>query len=258
MSDELAVIEQRPIVAGNPLDLPSGMFKEALTRRGDNRKALMDWVRDALQEGRDFHVINGRKSMGKSGAEKICGMLGLKVVFPSLADYEKCALEGKPILDIILRCHVLDAQDRVVADGVGARNVEKDHGDLNKALKMAEKSAMIDAVLRCAGLSEVFTQDIEDMGAEAVKVEPVRPTEYVFGGGGGSGGGPGIKSPGGTAPDRKASPKQVKFMNDLIDKSGVPLKEFLEKYGVVSVDDMPFSSVNAAIDWLKTYEDVPQ
>lgn len=243
MSDELAVIEQKPAAVGNPLDLPSGQFKEALTRRGDNRKALMDWVRDALQEGRDFHVINGRKSMGKSGAEKICGMLGLKVVFPSLPDYERCALEGKPIIDIILRCHVLDAQDRVVADGVGARNVDKDNGDLNKALKMAEKSSMIDAVLRCAGLSEVFTQDIEEMSA----VQNVRfPMPE---------GGPG---PGSGLEIRKASPKQVKYIADLLNQSGVPLKEFLAKYGIVAVADMPFASVNSAIDWLKGFGDVPQ
>ena len=51
----------------------------------------------------------------------------------------------------------------MVADGVGARIIAQDNGDINKALKMAEKSAHIDATLRMAGLSEVFTQDIEDM-----------------------------------------------------------------------------------------------
>ena len=49
------------------------------------------------------------------------------------------------------------------ADGVGARSLKQDYGDINKSLKMAEKSAHIDATLRMAGLSEVFTQDIEDM-----------------------------------------------------------------------------------------------
>jgi hypothetical protein len=49
-----------------------------------------------------------------------------------------------------------------VAEGVGARSLAQDYGDVNKALKMAEKSAHIDATLRLAGLSEVFTQDIED------------------------------------------------------------------------------------------------
>ena len=55
----------------------------------------------------------------------------------------------------------------VAAEGTGARTVDKqDRGDINKSLKMAEKSAHIDATLRVAGLSELFTQDIEDMIAD--------------------------------------------------------------------------------------------
>src|SRR5690606_16916369 len=56
-----------------------------------------------------------------------------------------------------------DSHERTVAEGIGARSVQQDSGDLNKALKMAGKSAHIDATLRMAGLSEVFTQDLEDM-----------------------------------------------------------------------------------------------
>jgi hypothetical protein len=40
--------------------------------------------------------------------------------------------------------------------------VQQDFCDPNKAFKMAEKSALIDATLRLAGLSEMFTQDLED------------------------------------------------------------------------------------------------
>ena len=54
----------------------------------------------------------------------------------------------------------------MAAEGTGARRVDQDRGDINKSLKMAEKSAHIDATLRVAGLSELFTQDIEDMLAD--------------------------------------------------------------------------------------------
>lgn len=155
-------------VASNPLDIPAADFAAALERRGANRKALMSWVREALKAGTDYGTIQiggraSKESLWKPGAEKICGMLGLRAIFPTLPDYERAAIDGKEINHIILRCHLLDAQGNVVADGVGARSVEKERGDLNKALKMAEKSALIDATLRCAGLSEIFTQDIEDM-----------------------------------------------------------------------------------------------
>jgi hypothetical protein len=156
------------VSASNPLDIPAADFAAALERRGANRKALMAWVREALKSGVDFGTIQiggraSKESLWKPGAEKICGMLGLRAIFPTLPDYEKAAIAGQEINHIILRCHLLDAQGNIVADGVGARSVEKERGDLNKALKMAEKSALIDATLRCAGLSEIFTQDIEDM-----------------------------------------------------------------------------------------------
>ena len=64
---------------------------------------------------------------------------------------------------IILKCELHTGNGFVAAEGTGARRVDQDRGDINKSLKMAEKSAHIDATLRVAGLSELFTQDIEDM-----------------------------------------------------------------------------------------------
>lgn len=174
--------ENLPVISANPLDLPATTFQEGLDRRKANRAALMAWVRDALVDGSDFgkiHVVGWGKckvgkdcknpahfskaSLFKPGAEKICGMLGLTVRYPTLQDYERAALTGAHLSQIIIRCEIIDASGRVVADGVGARIIAQDNGDINKALKMAEKSAHIDATLRMAGLSEVFTQDIEDM-----------------------------------------------------------------------------------------------
>jgi hypothetical protein len=128
----------------------------------------MEGIRAALVDGVDFGSVRtkrgmSRPSLRKPGAEKICGMLGLSVLYPTLHEYERAALEGKEIKYIVLRCELVNSQKALVAVGIGARNVSQDYGDLNKSLKMAAKSAHVDAVLRCAGLSEVFTQDIEDM-----------------------------------------------------------------------------------------------
>jgi hypothetical protein len=186
------------IIAANPLDLPAETFREGLDRRKQNRAALMSWIRDALVDGLDFgriHVVHksrcqagkdcknpahfSKPSLFKPGAEKICGMLGLTVRYPTLPDYEKAALNGANLSQIIIRCEILDASGRVVADGVGARIISQDNGDINKALKMAEKSAHIDATLRMAGLSEVFTQDIEDM-MQRREAESVQQAEAVL------------------------------------------------------------------------------
>lgn len=188
---EAGNLKPLPATSASPLDLPSETFQAGLDRRKANRASLMVWIRDAMIEGTDYgriHVVGRSKcqygkncknpdhfskpSLFKPGAEKICGMLGITVHYPTLPDYEKAALSGAKLAQIIIRCELRDAADRVVADGVGARSLAQDYGDVNKALKMAEKSAHIDATLRMAGLSEVFTQDLEDM-APAAKVEAV-------------------------------------------------------------------------------------
>lgn len=194
---EKHIENENAVISANPLDLPADIFKEGLDRRKQNRAALMAWVRDALIDGLDFgriHVANRRCSAGKdcqnpahfskpslfkAGAEKICGMLGLTVRYPTLHDYEKAALNGTQLNQIIIRCEIVDASGRAVADGVGARIVSQDNGDINKALKMAEKSAHIDATLRMAGLSEVFTQDLEDM-MQLRAAESIQQAETVL------------------------------------------------------------------------------
>jgi len=164
------IMETAPNVelSTNPLDMEPEQFKAGLDRRKQNREALMDWVKSSLVVDVDFGsiMIGGRKSrpsLLKPGAEKICGMLGMTPTFPNLPEYEAVVLGGGEINQIILRCELVSGNGQTVAEGVGARSVKQDSGDLNKALKMCLKSAQIDATLRCAGLSEVFTQDIEDM-----------------------------------------------------------------------------------------------
>lgn len=185
------------VISANPLDLPAAVFQEGLDRRKANRAALMDWIRSALVDGSDFgkiHVVSRSKcqagkdcknpghfskaSLFKPGAEKICGMLGVTVRYPTLADYEKAALTGAQLSQIIIRCEIVDASGRMVADGIGARVISQDYGDINKSLKMAEKSAHIDATLRMAGLSEVFTQDIEDM-MQRREAESIQQAETI-------------------------------------------------------------------------------
>ncbi len=155
-------------VSANPLDLPSDVFAQGLTKRGDNRKTLMTWVKQAMVEGVDFGRVQTKRglskpSLWKPGAEKICGMLGITAHFPTLKEWETAVLNGGEIVNVIVRCELQDAHGHIVADGIGARNLRNEYGDLNKCLKMAVKSSHIDATLRMAGLSEVFTQDLEDM-----------------------------------------------------------------------------------------------
>ncbi len=186
-------------VAVSPMDLPTDHFSAALNRRKQNRQLLMEWLRSSLVNGIDYgsiHVVGrdrcqltqmghtndckeashwSKPCLFKPGAEKITGMLGMTVNFPSLPDYEAAVFGDVPITVIVMRCELRDAHGHVVAEGVGARNLSQDYGDINKSFKMVEKSAHIDATLRLAGLSEMFTQDLDD------KPPPDSSTDPGFG-----------------------------------------------------------------------------
>ncbi|HKZ74355.1 MAG TPA: hypothetical protein VJ011_09830 [Steroidobacteraceae bacterium] len=260
-----------PVRAANPLDASSVEFREALNRRGENRKALIEWVRSSLVDGVDFGGVPLRRggfskpSLRKPGAEKICGMLGITATFPTLKDYEAAAIEGRNVQQIILRCHLIGPDGQVVADGVGARSVEQDHGDINKSLKMAVKSAMIDATLRMAGLSEIFTQDLEDMphgsfdqgeGAEASTGasggEPTaQAAQQPHGASRASGHGSQQHARGSwTNTERLATERQVRLIRVKLDQMRIPHQEFLDKFGIPDISALPFSRVNEALDWI--------
>jgi hypothetical protein len=194
--DEASVAALPSVLPKSPLDWPVEMFTQALDRREVNRKALLKWIESNLQHGVDYgqiHVVgkdkceyarNGRQqdcpnkyhwskpSLWKPGAEKICGMMGIIPRFPNLDEYEKAVLEGADIKVVILKCELHTPSGFIAAEGSGARRVDQDKGDINKSLKMAEKSAHIDATLRIAGLSEIFTQDLEDMLKDKHDIQP--------------------------------------------------------------------------------------
>ena len=170
----------------SPLDLPTELFSAGLDRRKQNRHLLMQWLTSALVETIDYgriHVVGkdrcqltrigkiadcmdpshwSKPCLFKPGAEKISSALGVTVHYPSLRDYESAVLAKAEIQMIVLRCELRDAHGNVVVEGIGARDLRQDFGDINKALKMCAKSAHIDSVLRLAGISSMFTQDIDD------------------------------------------------------------------------------------------------
>lgn len=206
MSAEDRSLLPAPGLSATPLDLPVEVFQAGLVRRQRNRASLLEWLRSALVEGTDYgrlHIVGknhcgfakrgesarcpeashwSKPSLFKPGAEKICGMLGVTVHFPSLPAYEQTAWSGQTPPVIVLRCELHDSQGRTVAEGIGARALQQDYGDLNKTFKMASKSAHIDATLRLAGLSEVFTQDLEDGTATPPESPPAVERETISNG----------------------------------------------------------------------------
>jgi hypothetical protein len=245
------------IRSGNPFDGNVAEFRGALDRRGENRGALIQWVRAALVDGVDYGAIkrsNGsmtKPSLRKPGAEKICGMLGVIPTFPTLKDYEQLALQGIPIDQIILRCHLLSATGEVLADGVGARSMKQDSGDLNKCLKMACKSAHIDATLRMAGLSEIFTQDLEDMPKESFDNQTEsRPAQQQQRKAPPAASKPAARAPQSTGGRGFATEKQVMLIERRINDANVDPRDLCDHFEINALVEIPFGRVNEVLDWI--------
>ena len=165
----------------SPLDVPVDTFKKSLERREQNQKELHRWVKEHLTPDIDYgsihlddncqharagtpHFCTEERHWSipvllKPGAEKIINVLGLTVFFPNIHHYEMaCSHHNiQELTQIVLKCELRTSTGKIVAEGVGARNIKQDDYNLNKALKMAVKSSVVDAVLRVGNLSAVFT-----------------------------------------------------------------------------------------------------
>lgn len=171
-------------ISTHPLDISVDDFRENLKRRKENRSTLKSWITEALDESIDYgkiHYVSKNKCQAKArgmecrdeshytghvlfkaGAEKICSILGVIASYPALEQYEQKSIEGAEIKTVVLRCHLKNNEGHIVSEGVGARALTQDYGDINKSLKMAKKSGFVDAAISLCGLSDMFTQDMED------------------------------------------------------------------------------------------------
>lgn len=125
-------------------------------------------VQSQLKQNHDFGVIPGtpKPTLLKPGAEKILMLMGLSSEF-EIVDSTRDFREG--FFQYQVRCK-LYRNGNLITEGLGACNTkEKKYIKMdpftmdNTVLKMAKKRALIDATLLVASLSEVFTQDIEDL-----------------------------------------------------------------------------------------------
>lgn len=147
-------------------------------------KNFQETVKNLLNESEDYgKVFEGAKpSLWKSGAEKILNILNARYEIKNKEEKQEIVeIEGTKILlyDVTITV-AIKKNGETIAEGVGScnsaeRKYSKDRrGNLikdltyyfglkNTILKMAEKRALIDAVLHISALSNIFTQDLEEM-----------------------------------------------------------------------------------------------
>ena len=160
---------------------------------------MQNVVQKTLKQGQDYGEVPGtnKPTLLKPGGEKICMLFGLNPEYEFLQtteDYDKeffsynirCTLfrNGQPVAQGVGSCNSKEKKYRYInvdeipenyigyqeqfTDKYGRTKYKINNIDVcslvNTILKMAKKRAFIDAVLQVASLSEVFTQDLEDMG----------------------------------------------------------------------------------------------
>lgn len=137
----------------------------ALVQWSAQRQVVKEFLRRELHSGVDYYAlqIKGRDTkpvLSKAGSEKVLGLLQLAAHFA--LDEATWTMLGKPEGTLCYVCTLTTTAGHIVGEGRGARRLTQDGGDLNKTIKMAQKSAQVDAVLRTGALSDCFTQDLED------------------------------------------------------------------------------------------------
>lgn len=197
------------------------------------RKEFIVKVNDIMVKGADYHEIQGKKSLAKGGAEKIASIFGWQATFKKDVDVMDAFSEVKGL--IAFTCN-LEKSGGTVGQGRGAASLAKNAGDPNKTIKMAQKSAFIDAVLRSSGLSDFFTQDLEDMPADHVDKPSYAPTQPY------------------SAPQKQAteippSPAQMTLIKSLCEQKGYN-KEDIYDQGFQKLTGGKGGTASELIDWL--------
>ena len=151
------------IIDGIKLD----RVQQSMEKIQDFQKVIQNTLVEGHDYGQAFYGVS-KPSLLKPGAEKILMLLGLSSeyeIIEKIQDYD----DG--FFAYTVRC-ILKKNGQVITEGLGHCNSKekKYEGDKqdkymlgNTCLKMAKKRAQVDAALTVGSLSDIFTQDLEDM-----------------------------------------------------------------------------------------------
>jgi len=226
------------------------------------REILRKFISDHLKKGVDYgpiHVAGRNKcpepwnctqeknpkhyskdTLFKPGSEKFVSLFHLKPRFRK--DVETWEMLGSKPGIVAYICELYNGKGAFEGEGRGvASQVEEKDSTPNKLVKMAEKRAQLDAVLRTGGLSDFFTQDLEDKSqrppSEDYHAEHTQQNK--------------------TAPSspRKASSKQISLIEELLAKKGQDRAKLLSFFKKPSFLELSADNASATIKRLLSMPD---
>jgi len=152
----------------NALSLIDSIDTGAVTRTLQKIAQFQQIIQSTLKPSHDYGIIPGcqKPSLLKPGAEKINMLMGCSTEYTIM---DKTEDYDKGFFAYNIKC-IISRNGILITEGVGNCNsrekkyVNQDpYSITNTILKMAKKRSYIDAALSLASLSEIFTQDVEDM-----------------------------------------------------------------------------------------------
>lgn len=163
--------------------LPVSQMIPVLDEYRARRVAFRRWVLSQMKRGLHYGVPpgcepNGRTnpeqwqhkpSLYKAGADMLCDLLKMRPEFE--ADEIAWKLMGSKPGVPVFRCRLINIGSpffagrnigEVLGEGRGAAAEGQKKRDANAAIKVAQKCAKVDAVINTLGLSDLFTQDMDN------------------------------------------------------------------------------------------------
>src|SRR3990167_1720846 len=171
--------EKSMVLSSDPLNISAADMKSRVAVSQATRQMLTDYISANMVEGQDYGKImfGGRESKNvlfKPGSEKFCSLFGLRPTFRS--DIETLSMLGNKEGIVAFICELMTKDDKIVGEGRGVATITEKNWSLNNMVKICEKRAMVDAVLRSGGLSDFFSQDLDDDAGQSTQTED-KPTQ---------------------------------------------------------------------------------
>lgn len=162
---EIQVVEQQEV---NAMSIVEGINANALQRSLQSIQTFQGLIRSQFKQDHDFGIIprTTKPTLLKPGAEKIVMLMGITTEF-EIMDRTRDFDNG--FFQYCVKCK-MKKNGQVITEGVGTANTleskyetQNPYSIDNTVLKMAKKRALVDGALMIGSLSDIFTQDIEDL-----------------------------------------------------------------------------------------------
>lgn len=230
-------------------------LKDMVKIETQNREILTAFITDHMKSGVDYGKIHinsqcqnkyecknsyhfSKDCLFKPGSEKFASLMKLVPRFRK--DAETWEMAGSKNGLICFVCELTNSKGDIVGEGRGAADITEKNWSMNNVIKIAQKRAQIDAVLRTGGLSDFFTQDLEDMAPSEKKTSIAAPTNPPLA----------VETPA-EQKEREfkfsASVKQVNYIKVLLKQKGFSEEELFNDYQITNLDQLTLDQASQVI-----------